>query len=245
MKKFIPHIFLAIILVSPLLTLGQGNKIPIISLDFGANNTWILNQNMYGNPELTYDLKFGFSGVASYKFLINKYGYSVGLGLGNLGQKYSGNMAGANAQYKINLTYLQLPVMGMYKIVDKKQQTWISFGPQINYLLSAQQNFKRDHGNLIPNPEMLPVGSTDVRERFNLIDVMLALELTQIFASKYANTTPYRANGKTMWSISLKGAIGLTDINSPKYHISSTHNLYTGSHNFFLGVHLGYMFNRQ
>jgi hypothetical protein len=84
-----------------------------------------------------------------------------------------------------------------------------------------------------------------VIERFNPIDIMLALELTSIFASTFKNTTPFSSHGKTMWSLSLKGAIGLTDINSQDYRVSETHNLYTGSHNFYTGINIGYMFNRQ
>lgn len=244
MKKNIIPFFLATVLVCPMLMFGQRNKLPLISLDFGANSTWILNQNMHRKPELTYNFKFGLSGLVSYKYLVNKFGYSIGLGIANLGQKYSGNIAGTMAQSRINLNYLQVPVMGMYKIGGDKQPTWLSFGPQLMYLVSANQDFKRDEGDLSPNPEMLSLGSTNVIERFNLIDVMLAFELTRIFASTYRNTTPFSSHGKTMWSFSFKGAIGLTDINSPEYRVSDTHNLYAGSHNFYMGVNIGYLFNR-
>jgi hypothetical protein len=110
MKKF-KHIFLAIILACPMVALGQISNFSLLSLDFGANSTWILNQNMYGNPKLDYNLKSGFSGMASYKYFKNKYGYSIGLGLGNLGQKYSGSMVGADAKLRLSLTYLEVPVM--------------------------------------------------------------------------------------------------------------------------------------
>lgn len=244
MKKF-TYISLAIILAFPMITLGQVNNLSFLSLDLGANSTWILNQNMYGNPELNYNLKFGFSGVASYKYFINKYGYSVGLGLINLGQKYSGNMVGADAKLRINHMYLELPVLGMYKLGDNKKQTWISFGPQLMYLLSAQQDFQRDNGQIIPEPEMLNPGSTDVISRFNIFDIMLAFEVTHIYTYKFTNVGPFKSNQKTMWALSLKSAIGLTDINSPEFRESSTRNLYAGSHNFYLGVNIGYMFNRQ
>lgn len=244
MKK-VTHIFLAIILACPMLMLGQKNNFSILSLDFGANSAWILNQNMYGNPELNYNLKFGLSGVVSYKYFISKYGYSVGLGLGNLGQKYSGSMAGADAKLRINLTYLELPVLGMYKLGGNKQQTWISFGPQLMYLVSAQQDFQRNNGQLIPEPEMLSPGSTDVINRYNIIDIMMAVEATHIFASKFTNIKPFRSDRKTMWALSVKSAIGLTDLNSPESRVSSSRNLYAGSHNFYLGVNIGYMFNSQ
>jgi len=245
MKKFILYVFLAVILAYPNLTLGQINNFSILTLDFGANSTWILNQNMYGNPKLDYNLKSGFSGVAAYKYLMNKFGYSFGLGIGNLGQKYSGNMVGADAKLRINLTYLEVPVMGLYKLGGNKQQTWISFGPQLMYLVSAQQDFQRDEGQLITEPEMLNPGSTDVINRFNNTDIMLAVEMTHIFASTFTNIRPFISDQKTMWSLSLKSAIGLTDINSPEFRVSTTRNIYAGSHNFYLGINIGYMFNHQ
>lgn len=243
MKK-VTHIFLVIILACPMITVGQVNNFSFLSFDFGANNTWILNQNMYGNPELNYNLKFGFSGGASYKYFANKFGYSVGLGLGSFGQRYSGNMVGADAKLRINQVYLELPVLGMYKLGGNKQQTWISCGPQLMYLLSAQQDFQRDNGQLIPEPEMLNPGSTDVINRFNIVDIMLAVEVTHIYAYKFTNVRPFKSNQKTIWMLSLKSAIGLTDINSPDFKVSSTRNLYAGSHNFYLGVNIGFMFNR-
>jgi hypothetical protein len=132
----------------------------------------------------------------------------------------------------------------MYRLGDNNQLTWISVGPQLMYLVSAQQNFQRDNGQLIPEPEMLSPGSTDVISRFNLIDIMLAFETTHIFASKFTSVKPFNSDHKTMWTLSLKGAIGLTDINSPEFRVSSTRNLFAGSHNFYLGVNIGYLFNR-
>jgi hypothetical protein len=153
-------------------------------------------------------------------------------------------MVGADAKLRINQVYLELPVLGMYKLGGNKQQTWISCGPQLMYLLSAQQDFQRDNGQLIPEPEMLNPGSTDVINRFNIVDIMLAVEVTHIYAYKFTNVRPFKSNQKTIWMLSLKSAIGLTDINSPDFKVSSTRNLYAGSHNFYLGVNIGFMFNR-
>jgi hypothetical protein len=243
MKKKFTLIILALVLFSPVFTIGQRSNFYLFSLDFGINSTWILNQNMYGNPEMAYSSKFGLSGVATYRHFINGYGYSIGAGLENLGQKYSGEMAGAAAKRRVNLTYVQIPVMGIYNLGGKSQRTWLSFGPQFMFLVSAQQDFKREAGTIIPKPEMLNPGSTDVFSRFNPIEVMLAFELTHIFISTSLNKSSYRSENKAKWSASFKGALGLTDINSTAFQVNNTHNLYGGSHNFYMGINIGYMFN--
>jgi hypothetical protein len=241
MKKTISYAIITILLAYPLLTLGQGSKSSLISADLGINNTLILNQNSYGNQEMPYSPKFGFSGLASYKHFINKYGYSVGLGYAGLGQKYSGDLAGTNAQRKVSLTYLKVPLNVMYNLGGKHQQTWLSFGPQVMILLSARQDFNRDGGRELPNPEFLINGNTNVINRFKPVDVMLNFEVTRLFAFWATNIPPYKPAGKLMWSASFDGAIGITDINQEAYQLENTHNVYGGSHNFYLGIKIGLM----
>jgi hypothetical protein len=241
MKKIITYAVIAVLSAYPLYTLGQGSQSSLISADLGINNTMILNQNAYGNQEMPYSAKFGFSGVASYKHFINKYGYSVGLGYINLGQKYSGDLAGTNARRTISLNYIKVPITMMYNLGGKHQQTWLSVGPQIMILLSARQDFTREGGRELPNPELLINGNTNVINRFKPVDVMLNFEVTRLFAFWATNIPPYKPAGKLMWSLALDGAIGLTDINQKDYQLENTHNVYAGSHNFYLGIKLGLM----
>lgn len=241
MKKIYTCAVIAALIAFPLLTLGQGRKSSLFSVDFGLNNTMILNQNNYGNQEMPYSPAFGFSGLVTYKHFINKYGYSVGMGYANLGQKYSGDVAGTNAQRKINLNYLKVPLTMMYNLGGKHQQTWLSFGPQVMILLTARQDFNRDIGRELPNPEFLINGNTNVINRFKPVDVMLNFEVTRIFAFWVTNIPPYRPAGKLMWSVAFDGAIGLTDINQKAYQLENTHNVYASSHNFYLGMKIGLM----
>jgi len=243
MKNLCAALFFVTILLSPILTLGQQKNTSWISAGIGANNTWILNQNMYGNPELPYLAKFGYSGQISYQHFNNVKGYSVGFGIVNLGQKYEGDMAGAYAKRKVNLTYLKLPVMGMYNLGGKRQRTWLSVGPQFMFLLAARQDFNRTGDRLIPNPELISQGRINIINRFNPVDVMLAFGLTDFFPIKVRNVIPFRTSEKIMWSLSLDGAVGLSDINQKQYQISNTHNEYAGSHNFYLGIRIGIMWN--
>jgi hypothetical protein len=241
MKKTISFAFVIILLAYPLLTLGQGNKSGLISFDAGFYNTMILNQNNYGNQEMPYSPEFGFSGLASFKHFINKYGYSVGLGYANLGQKYSGDLAGTNAQRKISLNYMKVLLTAMYNLGGRHQQTWVSFGPQVMILLSARQDFNREIGRELPNPELLNNGYTNVINRFKPVDIMLNFEVTRLFAFWATNIPPYKPAGKLMWSVAFDGAIGLTDINQKAYQLENTHNVYSGSHNFYIGMKVGLM----
>lgn len=241
MRRIYTYTPLASLLIYPLFSQAQRTGSSHISVDFGINTTLMLNQNIYGNQELPYSPKYGFSGLASYKHFISNYGYSFGLGFINLGQKYSGDVAGSYAKRRINLNYLQLPLNCIYTLDGMRQPTRISFGPQVLILLSAQQDFIREAGRVLPNPELLSEGSTDVVNRFKPVDVMLNFEITRLFSFWATNVAPYRPAGNVMWSVSADGTIGITDINRKTYQLTNLHNVYGGSHNFYLGVKIGLM----
>lgn len=129
----------------------------------------------------------------------------------------------------------------MYDLGGKHHQTWLSAGPQLMILISAQQDFNREGGRVLPNPGLLINGNTDVINRFNPVDVMLNFEVTRVFAFWATIIPHYKPAGKLMWSASLDGAIGLTDINQKAYQLENTHNVYGGSHNFYIGMKIGLM----
>jgi hypothetical protein len=243
MKKVYIYLLLAQLVAVPLFALGQRNNFSLIAVDIGLNNTLILNQNAYGNPEMAYEPKLGFSGMVSFRNFTGKYGYSIGLGMANLGQNYSGEMAGTAALRTVHLNYLQIPLMGMYSLGGRKKQTWIMFGPQFMFLLSARQDFSRYGGRIIPNPDLLNQGSSNVVNRFNPLDIMLAMELTQLFSPERGNTPSYKSRANKMWSLSLKAAVGLTDINRKAFQLDNTQNVYAASRNFYLGMNLGFLIN--
>lgn len=242
MRNLFAIVLLATISASPLLTLGQDrNRTSWLSGDFGVNNTWILNQNMYGNQELPYTVKVGFSGGLGFTYLTYNNGYSAGLRVANLGQNYSGSMAGVNAKRKVNITYLQLPVMVMHNLGGRFKTTWLEFGPQFMYRLSAHQDFSRDDGRPIVDLATMSEGHVDVTSRYKPFDVMLAVGLTNMFTSTSKYKLPYRPTEKLIWTLSLDGAIGLTDINQKQYQIENTHQIYGSSHNYYVGIRIGIM----
>jgi hypothetical protein len=54
---------------------------------------------------------------------------------------------------------------------------------------------------------------------------------------------PIDDKNNTMFVLSFNTAIGLTDINDIEWKIPQLDGTYTGSHNFYVGVKAGLMFN--
>jgi hypothetical protein len=243
MKYVYLSVFLIAIIASPIFVPGQKTCSAWVSTEFGVYNTWILNQNMHKNPEMNYSPKISYAYEISYKRFMDNYGLSVGLGVARLGQRYSGEISGTEALRRINLKYLEMPLMLIYKLGGSNRQTWISFGPQLLYLLSTQQDFDHTGAGPNSNTELISPATLDAINIFNQIDVMLAFELSNIFSSKSTAVFPFR-NSRFAWTLSIVSAIGLTDINHKEFQNKRTYDLYQGSHNFYIGVRIGLM-NKQ
>ena len=235
MKVIIILVFLILSITSQQSALAQDNSHSWIVTDVGFNSVWILNQNIYGNQELDYSTKFSFSGAACYRYFFGKYGFSLGLGIINLGQNYSGEMAGADAVRRINLNYLQLPLMATYRFNVFGQEKCLIFGPTIMLLLSAKQEFSRSGGRPIPNPDLLLQPGNEITNRFKAADVVLAFEAANIF--------PLKLSARIKTIVSFNSGFGLLDINQEDYRIPNIHHIYKGSRNFYFGVRAGLIFN--
>jgi hypothetical protein len=200
----------------------------------GVNSTWIVNQNAYGNQEIEYSAAFGLTGGVGVSYFHNRdWGFTGSFLASQLGQNYKGYQAGAVAQRKIKLMYLECPLMVMKGIRGTQYPTWISFGPDIMILLNAKQDYVRDGGSPLPNPEGMVV--KDTKERFNQTDVAMNFALNRMYAFNYSR--------KMMILISLNSAIGFTDINKSAWQIANTHDHYGKSRNFYIGAKIGIMYN--
>jgi hypothetical protein len=199
----------------------------------GFNSTWILNQNAYGNPEFEYSTSFGLTGgIGATYFYRKHWGFNGSVLVSKLGQSYSGVQAGGDADRKIRLTYLEIPLMMMKNVPGQLYPTWISFGPDVLILLNARQLYNRVGGNPLSNPDGMIDGN--VKERYKLADVALNFSVNRMYNLDYFR--------KIMLLFSANTAIGLTDINSKKWQIQNTHDIYSGSHNFYFGIKVGLMF---
>ncbi len=200
----------------------------------GLNSNWIVYQNAYGNPELEYSTTFGFTGgIGASYFFSDQWGFSGSLSASKLGQNYSGVLREIDAERKVKLTYLEIPLQIMKHIPYTQNPTWIAFGPDIMILLTAQQEVFRKGGvEDLPNPIGMKKG--DIRDRFNKTDVALSFSLNKLY--KLSDS------GNAMFLLSFNTAFGLTDINNIEWKIPQLDGTYTGSHNFYIGIKTGLMF---
>lgn len=207
-----------------------------LSTTAGINSTWIINQNAYGNQEMDYGTKFGLqASIGLNHYLNTRYGLSTGLGFGNFGQNYHGEQSGAKATRKVNLNYIMIPVLGMKQLCDPQHPCWLTFGPQLMFLTSGSQKYSREEGSPLSNPEYLTEGKKDVSKWYKPVDVMLTIGFSNLYSM--------RSNDKFRMILSYNAAIGLLDLNAKSYQIPNLHDIYKASHNFYLGVQAGFIFN--
>lgn len=205
-----------------------------LNTEVGLNSNWIINQNAYGNQEFEYATAFGLTGgLGATYFYRRHWGLNGSLFLSKMGQNYSGYQAGADANRKIKLTYLEVPLQLMRDIPYLQYPTWISFGPDVLILLNAKQEYRRDvGGSSLPFPEGMIDG--DVKVRYRPVDVAINFSVNRMYNMDYFR--------KMMFLFSVNAALGLTDINSSAWQLPNTHDVYAGSHNFYIGFKVGMMF---
>lgn len=233
MKKYIMRLVIVFLISFSIKVQAQQRGSMWVNVISGVNNTWIINQNAYGNQEVEYSSAFGMTGGLGMSYFYNrKWGFSGSVLASQLGQNYKGYQAGAVADRKVKLLYLEIPLMVMKDVLDMTYPTWISFGPDVLILLNAKQEYNRDGGSQLPNPEGMYEG--DTRDRFKPADVAVNLSLNRMYTLNYSR--------KLMLLLSLNSAIGLTDINKSAWQIPNKHDVYGRSHNFYIGMKIGLMY---
>jgi len=207
-----------------------------LSTTAGLNSVWIMNQNAYGNQELEYGTRFGVqASVGLNHYLNTRYGLSTGVGFGNFGQNYHGEQNEGKANRNVNLNYVMIPILGMKQLCDPQHPCWLTIGPQLMILTSASQKYSREDGSPLSNPEYLQEGKADVTKRFRPVDVMLNIGFSNLYSM--------RSSDKFRMILSYNAAIGLLDINAKSYQIPNLTGTYKASHNFYMGVQAGFIFN--
>jgi len=233
MKKSTLIYILFFMLMHSVVVNAQQKKSLWLTATPGINSTWIINQNAYGNPEFEYATSFGFTGGLGLTYFYKRHwGLNGSLLVSKLGQNYSGVQSGGDADRKVKLMYLEVPLMIMKDIPGQQYPTWISFGPDVLILLNAVQEYSRVGGNPLPNPDGMIDGN--VKDRYKLADVALSFSVNRMYNLDYFR--------KMMLLFSVNTALGLTDINATEWQIPNTHDVYTGSHNFYIGIKVGMMF---
>lgn len=203
----------------------------------GFHTRWIVNQDIYGNAEMDYATTYGMSGGFRISYFPDSdIGLNAGFGYRKMGQNYEGDQRGASAKRQVRLDYIQMPLMVMFALSGHEYPTWFSVGPNFCFLTKANQYFTRDSGGApLINPEYLPEGEIAVDDRYNKFDLMVAIEFNKMFR---LDLIP-----RTTLNCTLETAYGIFDINSKPYRIPNIRGIYEGSHNMFIGLRFGLMFN--
>jgi hypothetical protein len=139
------------------------------------------------------------------------------------------------ADRKVNLLYIELPLMLMRKLsMGYNNPTWLALGPDFMILARANQEYSRTGGDPLTNPEGMAYAN--ITNRFKPVDIAIRFAINQMYGLEFENSD------KLNFILSLNSAIGLTDINSQSYQTENTHNVYSASHNFYVGLKAGIMF---
>jgi len=236
MNKTLPFIFSFSVFALSMDVQAQEPNSLWVTANAGICSSLIINQNAYGNGELDYATTIGYAaGLGVDYFISDKWGVNSSVSLAKLGQHYRGTQSGGEAIRKVNLDYIELPLLVMRRIVKAKKTTWIAFGPEFMFLISAKQEYHRTGGSPLPEPDYLTEGTTDIKERFKPVDLAFNFSLFRMFDLNYRNRN-------LLLLMSANMALGLTDINSNDWHTPNMHGDYAGSHNFYIGIRAGLMY---
>lgn len=232
--------FLALVFLLLQLTIAnaQERNSKWINIVGGLNTPFIIYQNTYGNPEFEYFPTTGLTGGAGLIYFRNSEWVANGsLLITKIGQNYRGVQSGGNAERRVKLYYLEVPLLAMKNVIHIKTPVYISFGPDFFFLLSAKQEYQRTGGAPLVNQEGMAEGK--ITKRFNPVDVSLNFALSQFYKLKFK----YNKKSNTKLFASLNTSIGLTDINRDKWRIPQPDGSYSGSHNLYMGFKIGLMIN--
>lgn len=246
MKKRVLLLFLAIITLS-ITSWSQDEPVKLpdtayyyLGVGGSLNNVWIINQNMYGQPEIDYALKVG-GGVmlaAGYNFN-DLFGLRIEPSYSWQGQKYEGDQTIDGTTYNttrnIKLEYFQMPIFFRYSPGTGDTRFHLMVGPGFAALLSAEQEYLRD--GAAPDPfyswsaaRQIDPGEEDITDRFNTIDILSVVDLgcdVKLCESWFIN-------------IGLRFTYGLTDINAEEWQIENMDGEYKASRNFTAGLNVGF-----
>lgn len=219
-----------------------------------GNIIGIANQNNYGFSEMDYMIPFGFSaGVVLGKEWSRKDRLELALQYSSAGQSYRMDQNMETLKKKVQLQYLQLPVMykrAIYYMTDTKAEYLINVGMglQMGYLTSADIEWQRGDENLTmlsfltqnPNPRaqvisdmLTPSGQpTSYDDLFQSYDVGGLMSLGII----------YKTNLKWMLELELRGYYGFTDINKEEWRLENRKDMYGASRNISGGLRVAFLY---
>jgi hypothetical protein len=240
MKKKTSLLLIAIIIALPAITRSQDTASFHLGIGGSLNSVWIINQNMYGQPEIDYAPKIGGNVMiaAGYNFT-QAMGLRVEPSFAWQGQKYDGDQTIDGTTYNttrdIKLNYFLLPVLFRYTPGIKDNRFHLMVGPQLAVLVSAKQEYLRDGQE--PEPfyswsaaRQIYPGQENIIDRYKSIDFMMVADVGM----------DLKLTGNWFMNIGFRITYGLTDINAEDWQIDNLDGEYKASHNFTAGLTAGF-----
>jgi hypothetical protein len=220
---------------------GFGQKGLNLGLGGFGGSSGVVNQNVYGYPELDYDFPFsyGFNLNVGYGFT-DHLGVVMQIGYAQLGQKYSDTRGDTSFTRDFSMSYLTIPVMFRYLSGGKAVRFYVAAGPELAFLLSAKQEYMYQTPNMTEpaqynkfavnkDGEAFNVGEPDIKDRVTPIDYMVRIDFG-VNISLAENL--FMDAGLTM-------NYGLSDLNASAYRMEDYSGNYNPSHNFYGGITVG------
>lgn len=237
MKKLL--YLLPVILFFSIHANAQKGKEVIIGVNGAITNVWVVNQNFYGEPEIDYAPKMGYTGGINLGYDFNgNAGIMAEVHYSLQGQKYDGKQTFGgntyNTERNIDLRYMNIPLFFKYAFGQDQTRFRVLIGPQIGILLNASQEYLRD-GVVINtkktdlNNKVFQTDASDIKDRFEKNDFSFAIDIgTDITLSKAFFLTA-----------GLRGNYGFQDVNAEPYRLKNLDGEYNPSHNLWGGLYFG------
>jgi opacity protein-like surface antigen len=225
---------------------AQKGKEVIFGLGGGITSTWILYQNFYGEPEITYAPKVGyaFSFNLGYEFT-EKIGVMTEFQYSAQGQKYSDEQAWGTHSFNqvdrdIKLNYFNLPVFFKYRFGTGNTRFRFMAGPQFSFLMDATQDYIRDGKRvstyvLDKNGKTFDVTEPNIKDRIENMDIGVAVDI----GADIALSDQFFINA------GLRMNYGFKDVNAEPYRLDkftkdpSNPKPYEPSNNLWGGLYVG------
>lgn len=229
-------LILSVFVLLAIAAMAQKGHELVIGAGGSFSSVWIMNQNFYGEPELNYAPKAGYSGSFHLGYnLTENFSIMTELQYSIQGQKYEDKQVMEGVKYEalrdITLTYLHIPLFFKYAFGTSSTKFRFMFGPQFGKLLDATQTYTRDGKTLGTEAvnldgETFKTDAKNIKDRFVDNDISLALDVgADIHLSdKFFISPGFRAN------------YGFKDINAEAYRIKDLDGEYAPSHNVWAGL---------
>lgn len=185
-----------------------------IGINSGIGTSMFLNQNAYGSPELEYKWKTAY--LIGPKFGWNyrpKQAITLGIQFANHGANYESTIRDTTFVRKINMNYVQMPLMWHIRPNVNERGFFFELGLQLGYLLSA--SYEADP--IVPNIEGVPA-----KELYLAADAGAVLVLGYILD----------LNDKAELQLGWRGYAGGAELNYFRYRYRNIQGEYDPSYNF-------------